>query len=172
MPQQRPGASKQDYGTPRVFLDAVEALFGPLEIDLAATAENTKAPLWFGPEDDSLSLDWREIGDRLCWLNPPFAKIGLWAAKCAASVGNGGPRILFLVPSSVGANWYWDHVEGRVLELQVGRLAFDGAHVKRCARTDCPGCANFPKDLMLACYGFPNPPCRERWLWRTPRKAA
>lgn len=42
MPAQKPGKSKQDYGTPKDFIDAVAARFGPLVVDLAAHAGNAK----------------------------------------------------------------------------------------------------------------------------------
>jgi len=49
MPAQRPGRSEQTVCTPREFLDAVEKRFGPIRIDLAATAENKVALLHLGP---------------------------------------------------------------------------------------------------------------------------
>jgi len=41
--------SKQDYGTPRDFLDAVEKRFGAIGMDLAAHAANHKFPRYFAP---------------------------------------------------------------------------------------------------------------------------
>lgn len=169
MPAQKPSTSKQDYGTPLAFIAAVEARFGKLDVDLAASPQNAKAPLFLTKEDDVLSLDWTELGtETLNWLNPEFREIAKYAVKCATS----GARILFLVPASVGANWYWDHVHGKCLVLQVGRMCFQGCHVldketrlPRCGGDElCDGCANYPKDLMLCCYGYP--PGIERWLWK------
>jgi phage N-6-adenine-methyltransferase len=145
MPAQRPGRSRQDYETPREFLVAVERVFGPLKVDLASTPANAKAPARL---DDSLAVPW-PVGP-LCWLNPPFARIGPWAAKCASS----GARVLLLVPASVGANWYAEHVHGRALVLALqGRISFDGI-------------APFPKDCILAAYGFGKPGF-EVWDWRS-----
>lgn len=144
MPAQKPGRSRQDYGTPADFIAAVERRFGPLAIDLAAREDNKKAPLCLTPEVDSLASDWTRFGDRNCWLNPPFADIAPWAAKCALTASamrkNGG-RILFLVPASVGANWFADHVHEKALVLVLtGRLSFDGI-------------APYPKDCMLCAFG-------------------
>lgn len=169
MPVQKPGLSKQDYSTPRVFLDAVEKRFGELVFDLAATYDNTVAPRFFGPPGlesatmrtanacrghDALAQDWTKLGGNL-WLNPPFGHIDPWAAKCAAStVWSFKPprKIFFLVPASVGSNWFADHVfnKARVLFL-VGRLSFDGK-------------APYPKDCILAVYG--EKPSVELWRWR------
>lgn len=81
--------SKQDYGTPWPFIEAVERRFGPLAIDLAATATNKRAPLYYGPEQDSLS-------DACEWP----ASIGSnWFAehvhRRALVLGLNGPRLKF-----------------------------------------------------------------------------
>ncbi len=151
--------SEQDVGTPRNFIDAVERRFGSIVFDLAASSENTKAQFtYFSPDDDSLSQDWARIGNGVLWLNPPFSNIAPWAAKCAATSPLLNPRakILLLVPASVGAKWFAEHVHQKayVLALQ-GRLTFDGST------------APYPKDLVLAVYG-----CGlvgfDVWKWRAP----
>lgn len=164
MPQQKPGRSKQDYGTPPDFIQAVERRFGALAVDLAARQDNKKAPRCVTPEDDSLSVNWGIIFGRLnCWLNPPFADIEPWAAKCAHHApmfAERGGRILFLVPASVGANWYADHVHNKALVLGLqGRLCFDGKDP-------------YPKDCILAVFGRGEPGFENRvgfdvWRWRS-----
>lgn len=151
MPAQRPGASRQDYGTPRELLDAVRSRFGTITVDLAAHVRNRVAPDWIGPERDSLAQDWTRYGG-LLWLNPPFAKIAPWAAKCAASVGP-TRTILLLTPASIGSRWFVDHVWRRALVIAlVPRLTFDGC--------DTP----YPKDCMLSVYG--HDPGFDVWEWR------
>lgn len=143
------GTSKQNYATPPEFIDAVVRRFGPLAFDLAADADNTKAPRFFSEADNSLVQEWRRI-DGLLWLNPPFANIAPWARKCRVE-SQAGARIAFLVPASVGSNWFSENVNGhaRVLFLN-GRLKFDGVN-------------GFPKDCMLAMYGWPVG--FEVWRW-------
>jgi phage N-6-adenine-methyltransferase len=142
MPEQKPGRSKQDYKTPREFLDAVEARWGKLTFDLAANASNSvTGSRYWNTYQDSLSAkrNWqhKNLGPNL-WLNPPFGKITPWAKKCSETVGK---KIFFLVPASVGSNWYKDfcHDVASVYYLSP-RLSFDGK-------------APFPKDIMLAVYG-------------------
>lgn len=147
--------SKQDYETPWPFIHAVEVRFGKLAWDLAATKENTKAPLCIEPWSDSLSETCRWPFHAHCWLNPPFQKITPWAAKCASS-GFGWPnlgRLFFLVPASIGSNWFARHVHGKALVLGLNgpRLSFDGV-------------APFPKDLMLCIYG--ERPGFDVWRWK------
>lgn len=155
-------ASKQDYATPREFMAAVEARFGPIAFDLAAHADNAKARRWFGPggdAEDALAEPWHDLitfGDGLLWLNPPFADIAPWAAKCAREA-NAGANILLLVPAAVGSNWFRDHVFNRAaVYLLNGRLSFDGK-------------APYPKDCLLAHYGETPHVCV--WDWRAAPRA-
>lgn len=149
------GHSKQDYETPDDFMEAVVMRFGAPMWDLAATAENAKAPHFITPEENSLAVTWRDRF-RVCWLNPPFDNIAPWAKKCAAF---GAPpielgyRILLLTPASVGSNWFRDHVHNKALVLAInGRLTFKG--------TDAP----YPKDCILSVFGVA--PGFDVWNWR------
>lgn len=165
MPKQKPGNSTQDYGTPRALLDALEARWGRLVFDLAATKDNVvcESQRWYGPDSrlgaDSLVQDWTKLQGNL-WLNPPFAHIAPWAEKCAASArwSSDGKctRTIFLhVPAAVGSNWFADHVWGkcRVIALQ-GRVTYVGQ------------IQPYPKDCLLCLYG--TIPGFEVWKWRRP----
>lgn len=168
------GESKQDYGTPADFIAAVEERFGKLDFDLAANEHNRKAERWLGPGSpickDTLSLDpktffsdvWGDNPPKNCWLNPPFDNIAPWAKWCADSVNGRSTlltsRILFLVPASVGSNWFANHVHNWArTKFLNGRLSFDGKHP-------------YPKDCMLCIYGPleldpPNWPY-DVWSWK------
>lgn len=148
------GASVQVVETPPDFMAAVVRRFGPIAFDLAATFDNRKADEWYAPEQDSLAQDWTQLTGNL-WLNPPYADIGPWAAKCVASrlLRHSFDRILFLVLGSIGTRWFADHVHGYALVLGVvGRVKFVGHE------------AGFPKDLILCSYG--DPPGFDCWDWR------
>ncbi len=139
MPVQKPGKSKQDYETPDEFITAVKRLLriGHFNIDLAADGLNTKGSIYFREEEDSLSIDWPDVGQDWCWLNPPFGNIAPWAEKCWTS----GIRVAFLVPASVGANWFRDWVDGKAYVFFLSpRLSFDGKDP-------------YPKDCILCLYG-------------------
>src|SRR4051812_28420787 len=105
------GNSKQDYETPWEFIRAVEARYGALDVDFAASIRNAKAPSLYTEEYDSLSFEWNVMGG-LCWLNPPFGNITPWAEKCALEASKGA-RILFLVPASIDSNWWNNYVRGK-----------------------------------------------------------
>lgn len=137
------GESKQDYGTDPRLVRAVVQRFGKMDFDLAATRENSQCGEdYFGPgsaeNEDALSLSWDALKGNL-WLNPPYADIATWAKKCASYRGMG--KIFFLVPASVGANWFTDHVQPHAHTFILnGRLTFVG-------ETNA-----FPKDCMLCVY--------------------
>jgi phage N-6-adenine-methyltransferase len=137
------GRSKQDYGTPGEFIRAVEKRFGKIEFDLAASPENAKAERFYNGEvEDALKYAWGNIGGNL-WLNPPFADIEPWAAKCAEHWERRDGFILFLTPASIGSNWFESHVRRHAYVLGLSpRMTFEGT-------TD-----PYPKDLMLSVYGF------------------
>lgn len=159
VPERRRGAaharfrSRQDYQTPDDFMLAVRNRFGAPEWDLAASAENAKAPNYITKEGDSLSSDWLALtGGALSFLNPEFGNIAPWAEKCARSMQR-GCRILFLTPASPGANWFQEWVVpfSHVLELSP-RMSFDGKNP-------------FPKDTCLSvyCWGLTG---RSHWRWK------
>lgn len=153
MPAQKPGKSKQDYGTPWDVIRAIERDFGTIDVDLAARADNAKAPVFITPEEDSLSVPWAaRFSGKFGFLNPEYADIAPWAAKCA--IESAGMRIGLLVPASIGSNWFRDHVHGKAAVLGVApRITFEG-------------CADpYPKDIILALYGFGNVGF-DLWRWK------
>lgn len=159
MPPQKRGSSRQDYATPENFIRAVEARFGKLDLDLAAHENNHVTPRYYGPgglHSDSLYVEWPLQGN--LWLNPPYSGITPWAKKCAHSAARPDNQayIFFLVPASVGSNWFADYVHDKayVLALQ-GRLHFDRLHPKW----------GYPKDCILAVYGPRYRPAFTVWDW-------
>ena len=159
MPAQKPGKSKQDYGTPPEFLDAVRNRFGHLVWDLAASASNAVCPDYTDRARNSLIQPWHTYptGGWL-WLNPEFDDIAPWAEKCAAEMRLGA-RILLLTPASTGANWLQNHVVPNAHIVELGtRMRFVGAKDL------------YPKDLFLSvfAYGLTG---RSTWKWNVPWRA-
>jgi phage N-6-adenine-methyltransferase len=157
-PKPNRGKSEQVVETPPVFVNAVMDTFGFFDYDLAAHAGNAQANIYYEPDAhpsrlDSLAAEWPREG--LCWLNPPYADIAPWAQKCATTVTSGSAlRILMLVPASVGANWYRDHVAPFADVYSVGRMKFVG-HVDQ-----------YPKDLILCQYWKLGGGKFRHWSWK------
>lgn len=150
-------ASEQVRGTPQCLVDEIENRFGvAFLLDLAANSDNNKCDAWIGECEGALSVNWLERlkGLRLdmgmqmdsrpaCgWLNPPFKSVGPWMEKCKLESAK-GMKIISLTLSSLGSNWYRDHVEGQSLSLILReRVTFEG-------------CVDpFPKELMITLWGF------------------
>ena len=147
------GNSEQEVRTPPEFLDAVRGKFYPtIRMDLAASQSTSVAReslLFVGPgsqfcedfSDFDLSLVKGDNG--LYWLNPPFANIAPFAKRCADELSNRPGHTLMLVPASTGAKWFQFYVHGKsVVHMLRPRLTFVGHN------------APYPKDLVLAAYGF------------------
>lgn len=162
MPEQKPGISKQDVGTPPEFLQAVARRFGPIRWDLAAHARNSvSGDRFYGPGsrwgDNTFERAWDRIpsvvnGHDLLWFNPEFGNMEPAARKVAGEAERGA-RVALLAPLSA-ADWAIRYIWGRALVLPLfPRLTFVG-HT-----------APFPKDLALAVYAADETPRAEPWRW-------
>ena len=74
-----------DFWTPQRLFDVFNAHYGPVDVDVAASAENAKADRFLAHADDALSCAWQ---GRIAWCNPPYerstsanAGMAAWAAK-------------------------------------------------------------------------------------------
>jgi phage N-6-adenine-methyltransferase len=163
--------TKQDYGTPRELIRAVELRFGPIVHDIAASAHNHKHSSYWTEADDALSKDWAvEFPQGNLWLNPPFKHIAPWAEKCSLECFGRDGLILMLTPASIGAAWYakWAYPYARTIPL-LGRLTFEGMPPNPKTGKIDP----YPKDCMLTVFDSGNPPhVHAPWDWRATLKAA
>lgn len=144
VPVQKPGLSRQDYGTPCEFIHAVQDRFGPITRDLAASSANAKALKFYGIEDNSLLQPWAENDPTgLLWLNPPFANLREWAQKCAHEAPRRLGLIAMLTPASVGSNWFVEHLHRKAMVLALSpRITFEGESTP------------YVKDLQLSVFGY------------------
>lgn len=157
--------SKQDYGTPLELVDAAEAKFGPIVLDLAAHEGNHVRDNWLGLPFDSKTLPWAAmLGGKVGWLNPPYNEIPAWAKKCDEEASRGA-RILFLVPASVSSNWFWKYCVQHAVYSVSPRPVFRGTPIN--PKTGRPD--PFMKDLMLVAFGWAPGPL-QRFVWREKRK--
>jgi phage N-6-adenine-methyltransferase len=138
-------SARPDWATPAELAEELGGVFG-FSIDAAATAENKKADLFFGPERDALSLDWIAEAEAagvppFFWLNPPYGRgIDRWVRR-AFEVGACGGLVVVLVPSRTDARWFRYLWAADSLCFIRGRLRFAGA----------PSSAPFPS--VIAVFG-------------------
>ena len=117
-------ANTQNIETPVAFVRAIEKYLGiQFRYDMAADKYNTKAPMWYTEEMDSLTAFWPDDG--WCFLNPPFAQVGKWCEVC--KVQSCGSKIVSIWPLSSDKNMIpaWKNanvyvIHGRVWSLVRG----------------------------------------------------
>ena len=143
--------SNQVVRTPDALLASVQARFGKIEFDLAASPDNAVAERYYTEQDDALRQDWSKVG--LAWCNPPFAKFSKFTAK-AASEAKKGARIVMLATAGVSTNWWAKSVEGHAMVIPIKRVRFVGHS------------ADFPKDMVILVYGFGMSGYARQWDWR------
>ena len=159
-PKQKPGRSRQDYGTPPEFLAAVYRLLGitGFALDVAASAENAVCPSFLDEARNGLAWQWATaLKSDWVWCNPPYSDIASWVAKAYREKCR-GVQATVLIPASVGANWWRDHVhhKAHVLFLN-GRMTF-------------VGCSDpYPKDCALLLYSYAWQLDYDVWTWKPQR---
>jgi len=152
-PAQKPGRSKQDYGTPSEFIEVFVRQFGGIVLDVCASPSNAIGPRYYTEEQNGLAQPWASPSQGWNWCNPPFGKCGAWVSRAWIAWENYGQRVAVLVPASVDSNWWADYVHGKALVFFLrGRMRFVGARDV------------YPKPLALLLYdgrrGY------EPWRWK------
>jgi phage N-6-adenine-methyltransferase len=155
--------SRQDWGTPPEFTEAVERRFGKLAIDLAATRDNAVCDAYYGPGHavitDSLVRDWSKITTGSLFCNPPYDAIAKFSRKMCDECRDRSAFSFLLVPASVDANWFKRCEENGYVLILEDRIKFVGSKDP------------YPKGLALIVFGF-GFVGRGRWHWDTTKKKA
>lgn len=137
-------SENEGWETPQDLFDDLDAEFR-FEVDVCATADNSKCETYFSREQNGLNQPWRGS----CWMNPPYGDvIGAWIAK-AHEAGERGATVVCLVPARTDTNWWWDHARYGEVRFLKGRLRFVGAESG----------APFPSAVVI----FGRPACVKWW---------
>ena len=101
-------------------------LFGELHrefhflLDVCATKENAKRPLFITKEMDGLSLHWADPS----FMNPPYGReIGKWIAK-AYEESLRGNTVVCLLPARTDTRWWHDYCMKGEIRFIKGRVKF------------------------------------------------
>lgn len=121
--KQEVDSRKGVWETPQDFFDQIQAEFS-LNIDVAASAENTKLPRYFDEAMDGLVQDWTGLR---CWMNPPYGhSIGRWIKKAAES---NAEIVVALLPARTGPKWFHNFIYQKPnvdIRFLPGRIKFSG----------------------------------------------
>ncbi|MGQ8482651.1 phage N-6-adenine-methyltransferase [Klebsiella aerogenes] len=124
------------WRTPDLLFWGVNAMFGPLVLDLFADDSNAKCPAWYTTEVNALTQDW---SDRLAELggaafgNPPYSRSQYHEKQAitgmthimsyASQQRENGGRYVFLLKSATSETW-WPEDADHVCFIR-GRIGFD-----------------------------------------------
>ena len=112
------------WATPQDTFDALNAEFGPFDVDVCAVAGNAKCARFYTPETDGLAHDW---APSRCWMNPPYGrKIARWMCK-AWEESLRGATVVCLVPARTDTAWWHDYAMKGQIRFLRGRLKFGNA---------------------------------------------
>jgi phage N-6-adenine-methyltransferase len=101
-------STRQNWTTPDTVFHPLAREFA-FTLDAAASAENTRAPLFFDEATDGLSQSW---GANVVWLNPPYgckkSKTSDWVKK-AHRESLGGATVVMLIPARTNTRWFHNY---------------------------------------------------------------
>jgi len=135
---------EQTVLTPKWFLSGLVAVAGlPLRLDPCADPTNHVGAKYYytGDPDDGLAADWAIGG--LVYVNPPYADLARWLAKCAFE-GKRGALIYALIPFRPHRHWFCQHLSG-VPIISLAPFPFVGQKQA------------FPAPLCVAVWNLPVP---------------
>jgi len=94
----------QEWETPDNFFELLDAEFH-FDIDVCATASNTKCFEYYSIEDNGLMQPWQGV----CWMNPPYKSVGAWTNK-AYSAAKNGATVVGLLRASIDTKWWHAYI--------------------------------------------------------------
>lgn len=114
-----PPKATDEWGTPPEVFDPLNAEF-KFDLDVAASASNTKCNRFFDLEEDGLTQPW----SGRCWMNPPYGRvIAKWIEKAATSTAE---LVVGLLPARTDTRWFHDHILGKAeIRFVKGRIYFE-----------------------------------------------
>jgi len=124
------------WRTPDLLFWGVNAMFGPLVLDLFADDSNAKCPVWFTAEDNALTQDWsarlEELGGA-GFGNPPYSRSQYHEKQAitgmthimnyASAQREKGGRYVFLIKAAPSETW-WPEDADHIMFIR-GRIGFD-----------------------------------------------
>ncbi len=114
-------SKSDDWATPQDLFNILDAKYH-FDLDVCASAENAKCPVYFTKEQDGLKQEWEGV----CWMNPPYGReIGKWIKKAYESA-IGGAIVVCLLPARTDTAWWHDYAMKGSITFLRGRLKFGG----------------------------------------------
>jgi len=119
-----------DHRTPDDFFLALSQRYGPFDLDVAASDENHRCPLYFTKEYNALFQDWTE--DRI-WMNPPYHSIDEWVDYAIIQLSKKNCKtVTMLLPARTDRPWFKKLFRcAHDIHFVEGRLNFTGPNARK-----------------------------------------
>jgi site-specific DNA-methyltransferase (adenine-specific) len=114
-----------EWTTPPEIIAALEAEFGPFDLDPCAREASAKGVFYYTKEDNGLLQPW----DGRVFVNPPYSCPRLWVQKAWTEVqrSDGPTLIVMLLPTATDTNWFHEYCVGKAeIRFIKGRIKFYG----------------------------------------------
>ncbi|HBP8874100.1 TPA: phage N-6-adenine-methyltransferase [Escherichia coli] len=124
------------WRTPDLLFWGINAMFGPLVLDLFADDSNAKCPAWYSAEDNALTQDWSERLAELggaAFANPPYSRPQYHEKQAVTGMTHimnhtmamreKGGRYVFLIKAAPSETW-WSEEADHIVFIR-GRIGFD-----------------------------------------------
>lgn len=124
------------WRTPENIFWGINAMFGPLVLDLFSDGENSKCEAYYTAEDNALTQDWSERLEELngaAFGNPPYSRASQheeqyitgmrYIMQHASAMREKGGRYVFLIKAATSEVW-WPEDADHIAFIR-GRIGFD-----------------------------------------------
>lgn len=121
-------SANTEWGTPQLIFNQLNDIFN-FDIDVAATPENAKCPVYYTEQDDALTQSWTDYGVT-AWCNPPYGRTitPKWVKYGYEQAEKAG-TVVMLLPSRTDTKWFHDYIYGHSAFIFLkGRLKFEPAN--------------------------------------------
>lgn len=122
--------------TPDLLFWGINAMFGPLTLDLFADDDNAKCPVWYTAEDNALVQDWAEMLESIggaAFGNPPYSRSQYHEKQAITGMTHimdrtmemreKSGRYVFLIKAATSETW-WPEDADHIMFIR-GRIGFD-----------------------------------------------
>lgn len=127
MSEINPNNTYDDFRTPHDLFTALDDRFD-FYMDVAASKENKKCPVYYDELSDGLIQPW---AGRV-WCNPPYSNVKVWLHKALHELTEKNCElVVFLLNVDTSTTYFHDIIlsSAKEVHLMRGRLNFEGPHV-------------------------------------------
>lgn len=118
--------SNDNWRTPDWLYNYCEQMFGPFDVDLAASEANTKCKRYIDIATNALVTDWQAYGN-YGFCNPPYSNLPPWLRRAKAYSQNKGFTSTWILPTFNGEKHWLTNVYQRGASYVInicGRIGF------------------------------------------------